>query len=103
MLYKLVVNHGGSKAVMAALDEYYVNFPHVHEGNETTFQLDSAERATNMEEHVERKFGSSVGIECFRPECCANCHFHLDNACCRYPPPFPKAEPGQWCGEFRAS
>ena len=102
MLYKLVIHHGGDKGIAAIIHEDFVNFPHTEDAKEIVFELDSGERAANMEEHIAGKLGSKVEIECYRPECCGNCGFFAA-ACRRYPPPFPKVEATQWCGEFQMS
>jgi hypothetical protein len=39
------------------------------------------------------------------PENCSVCRFFLHNGsydeCRRFPPPYPKTQPVDWCGEFK--
>lgn len=32
---------------------------------------------------------------------CATCKFMVDDACRRFPPPFPTVQPDDWCGEWK--
>ena len=103
MIFKLVVFHGGDRDIARAILADFTDFPHVERDRVIEFEIDNAERVADMEEHLADIFGSKVEVECYRPECCANCHFFDAGACRRYPPPFPSVPTDQWCGEYTAS